>query len=625
MFRSLRLAVVCLGSGIVVIGAGCQQLSAPTTAPGALPRHVNMDDASRINTTTLFAFANLLERQGAFERAIVQYQKAIELKPDFLVARNRLGITLNKVGRHDEATAQFRKCVEINPHLAYLYNNLGFSQYLQGNYVEAEQNLAHAIKLKPDFHRAHMNHAVVLAKLGRDLDAFNELQAIGSKADACFNMGILLTESRQYAKAAQYLDAALEANPEFEAARAQLQAVADLAAKDQARHAAKSPTARPAPRPFSPAADVGGLQTASQGRTNPHATIVRKQPPAPASAAPTLTIDDATAITKPAAIQTKADAPRPTNINPSATSETAPKRPAEPIETITFAAPIKPAPAPEMAQASEVIEKPAPVPNKPPALTSVIAPSAPTVAVVEPVDDPAPKAPVPAKAVATPAPEVAQAPVKRATHVHAQDAYTIVETIDLNAAPAAATHASHATPADTVLVAESTPTEKPDVEPEPTEVNTSTPAAKPAARSTIAIEEIEEVTIDPVPTGQVIKPAASTEALPSKPASSSAKPAKAKTAGTQQKPAPSVIIEDVTIDTPSDVDLAMQLLHEALPDTSQAILDSLRCRVEELLDPASADSLIAVIRDELAAGSIDTLLRDDEIRQRLAADGVAIK
>lgn len=215
--------------GVLALAVGCQE-PAQRTSPGALPRPPVGSIEPRINATTYFAHGHLLERQGQFERAVVQYRKALRLRPQFLSARNRLGITLNKLGRHFEASDEFRRAIADYPNLAYLHNNLGFSLYLEERYAEAEAALQRALELKPDFARAHMNRALVLARLERFDEAYSELLAAGNEADACFNMGMILTEAGRYAEAAQYLETALALRPDFEAARRQLRSVARLAA-----------------------------------------------------------------------------------------------------------------------------------------------------------------------------------------------------------------------------------------------------------------------------------------------------------------------------------------------------------------------------------------------------------
>jgi Flp pilus assembly protein TadD len=233
-----RCCWLALAGVALVLCFGCQESPPQRGTLGNLPSQLSGSQEPQINAPTYFAHGHLLERQGQFERAAAQYCRALALQPQLVAARNRLGITLNKLGRHAEATQQFRQALVERPATAYLHNNLGFSLYLEGNYKQAEAALVSALELKPDFARAHMNYALVLAHLGRFDEAFGELTRVGGEADASFNMGILLTEAGQYAEAASYLEAALVARPDFDAARQQLQEVTRLAAEQQARQEA---------------------------------------------------------------------------------------------------------------------------------------------------------------------------------------------------------------------------------------------------------------------------------------------------------------------------------------------------------------------------------------------------
>lgn len=229
--RSLLLSAALLGC------QGCSDSNQQVkTAPGALPsgQFSRADRTHEIHATTYFAHGHLLERQGAFDRAVEQYVEALKAKPDFVICENRLGITLNKLGRHAEASEHFRKAIALSSGLAHLHNNLGFSLYLEAKYEEAERSLARALELKPGFGRARMNHGITLAKLGKYNEAFSEMRTTTNAADAAFNMGMLLTEAGRYADAAKYLEAALAAKPNFEAARAQLNELSRLAAAEDA-------------------------------------------------------------------------------------------------------------------------------------------------------------------------------------------------------------------------------------------------------------------------------------------------------------------------------------------------------------------------------------------------------
>ncbi len=208
------------------------------------------DEASRptsprVNAMTYFAHGHLLERQGNFGRAAEQYMEAIARQPSMIGARNRLGITLNKLGRHAEASDEFRKAISINPNLAHLRNNLGFSLLLEGKHFLAEKHLREAIEMNPNFKRARMNHGIAMAKLGRLDEAFEEFSAICSQADAYYNIAMLHADAGHYSSACAALQQALIEDPEMTAAEMQLEQLAGLAEEEQKR-AAEAAAARAA-------------------------------------------------------------------------------------------------------------------------------------------------------------------------------------------------------------------------------------------------------------------------------------------------------------------------------------------------------------------------------------------
>jgi len=246
--------------GVLLACSGCTQTK-DVSGPGALPTARGEAVNPRINATTYFAHGHLLERQGSFERAVKQYRDALEVMPEFVTARNRLGITLNKLGRHGEASAEFRRAIAVQPEAAYLHNNLGFSLYLGGKYSAAEAATRRALEIKPSFPRARMNHALALAKLERFDETFDELCRMGSEANAYYNMAMLQTEAGRYADAARSLDMALRLNPDLEAARQQLREIAVLAARQETVPVADVAAEPDADQPVEPEPAANQLMT----------------------------------------------------------------------------------------------------------------------------------------------------------------------------------------------------------------------------------------------------------------------------------------------------------------------------------------------------------------------------
>ncbi len=227
--RRTAVSLVFVALGALVLSAGCMGRAA-ARGPDEAPPPSEPGISPRLNASTYFAHAHLLERQGSYEAAIQQYRKALELSPKFTSAHNRLGITLNKVARHADASAEFRIALQQTPGDANLHNNLGFSLYLEEKYPEAQAELHEALELQPDFARAHMNLGLVLAQLGRDSDALREFTLACSEADAHYNLSVIQAQRRDFASAARSAENALRINPNLEAARAQLHLVAKMAA-----------------------------------------------------------------------------------------------------------------------------------------------------------------------------------------------------------------------------------------------------------------------------------------------------------------------------------------------------------------------------------------------------------
>ena len=60
------------------------------------------------------------------EEAISQFQKALEIKPDYAEAHYNLGNAFLQQGRMEEAIAQFQKALTINPDYVAAQNNMAW-------------------------------------------------------------------------------------------------------------------------------------------------------------------------------------------------------------------------------------------------------------------------------------------------------------------------------------------------------------------------------------------------------------------------------------------------------------------------------------------------------------------
>ena len=70
------------------------------------------------------------------DEAIAQYQKALEINPNYAEAHNNLGIAFLQKGQVDEAIDQYQKALEINPNYADAHNNLGIAFSQKGRWTK---------------------------------------------------------------------------------------------------------------------------------------------------------------------------------------------------------------------------------------------------------------------------------------------------------------------------------------------------------------------------------------------------------------------------------------------------------------------------------------------------------
>jgi len=96
-----------------------------------------------------------LMEQGKPEEAIIEFKKAIRLRPDSAVAHSNLGWAYYYQGELDEAIAEYQEAIRIDPSLAYAYDGLGWAYYFWGEPDMAFQVLREAIRLDPSLAEAH--------------------------------------------------------------------------------------------------------------------------------------------------------------------------------------------------------------------------------------------------------------------------------------------------------------------------------------------------------------------------------------------------------------------------------------------------------------------------------------
>ena len=210
------------------------------------------------------AYNNLgtvLLRQKLPDAALVQFRKALEIKPDFENAYVSAGSALMLMGQIDQAIEYYKKALELRPNSAEDWSNLATAQLKRGEPEEVIADYKKAVALKPDsaelqynlgraladnrewndaigYYRAairiqpnearfHNNLGVALIKVGKADEALQELREAlrvnPNYPEAHYNFGsVLLYLGRKDEAAAQFEDA-LRLKPDYSLAKEQLQ------------------------------------------------------------------------------------------------------------------------------------------------------------------------------------------------------------------------------------------------------------------------------------------------------------------------------------------------------------------------------------------------------------------
>jgi tetratricopeptide (TPR) repeat protein len=110
--------------------------------------------------------ANILTNMARWNDAISHYRRAIAVKPDFATAHYSYGVALARTGKTDEAMRRFEETLRIMPDHGAAHHNLGVALHLTGNNNEAARHLREAIELVPEPAEAHYFLGIILASQG---------------------------------------------------------------------------------------------------------------------------------------------------------------------------------------------------------------------------------------------------------------------------------------------------------------------------------------------------------------------------------------------------------------------------------------------------------------------------
>jgi len=155
--------------------------------------------------------------KGQLESAIGSLQEAIRLYPEYVRARNDLGVVYMKLNRLDEAAATFRQASEINKRFFHPRMNLGIVLTQQRKYKEALDILEPLFEENHGMLEVRLAYARALEGAGQLSDAEKIYRSTlesknlppATQADMHFCLGVILNRQRKFGGAVTELQKAI--------------------------------------------------------------------------------------------------------------------------------------------------------------------------------------------------------------------------------------------------------------------------------------------------------------------------------------------------------------------------------------------------------------------------------
>ena len=130
----------------------------------------NSVDLDRSSIELIEGWFNLGLKQVSgkeFNKAIVSWEKALNINPNLSEAWHNRGSALGRLGKYPEAVESFQKALEIDPNNYQAWNDRAHALYQLGQWVAAADSWGNAIKITPANHLFWYNRGCALEQLER--------------------------------------------------------------------------------------------------------------------------------------------------------------------------------------------------------------------------------------------------------------------------------------------------------------------------------------------------------------------------------------------------------------------------------------------------------------------------
>jgi uncharacterized protein (TIGR03032 family) len=129
---------------------------------------VKMPETAIEMATPHFDKGNDLYTANKKEEAIIEFQKALDIQPDYLPATFNIAIALGDLDRFDEAEKILLDVIEKDASIAESYNSLGYLYYKNADFQSAKKSFLKAIEINPKYDQAKNSLQVLEREMDKD-------------------------------------------------------------------------------------------------------------------------------------------------------------------------------------------------------------------------------------------------------------------------------------------------------------------------------------------------------------------------------------------------------------------------------------------------------------------------